>query len=82
MIIPKHVDFFVKEMERRNFSQMTIKNYRSCLALFISKIHKEHPLHINENDIREYLSTEIYTHVSKLTISKINSPINQINIAA
>lgn len=56
MIIPKHIDFFVKEMERRNFSQLTIKNYKSCLTMFFAKFaYKEHPSHIVENDIREYL---------------------------
>jgi integrase/recombinase XerD len=58
MLIPKHIDFFVKEMTRRNFSRLTIKNYRSCLALFFSKMtHKEHPSHIVESDIRDYLCT-------------------------
>ena len=56
MLIPKYIDFFVKEMERRNFSQMTIKNYKSCLTMFFAKFaYKEHPSHIVENDIRNYL---------------------------
>lgn len=72
MIIPKHIDFFVKEMERRNFSNATIKNYQSCLALFFSKIqYKEHPLHINENDIREYLSTFVGVNYQRATHSAI-----------
>lgn len=56
MNIPKHLEYFVKEMTRRNYSQETIKNYQSCLALFLSKQIKEHPLHINETDIRNFLS--------------------------
>jgi hypothetical protein len=55
MTIPKHLDFFVQEMKRRNFSELTIKNYRSCLALFFSKMqHKEHPLHIVENKLARF----------------------------
>jgi len=72
MIIPKHIDFFVKEMQRRNFSELTIKNYRSCLALFFSKMeHKEHPLHIVENDIREYLQSFVGVNYQRATHSAI-----------
>lgn len=57
MIIPKHIDLFEQELKRRNFSYMTIKNYKSCLNIFFEKFkHKEHPLHIVEQDIRNYLS--------------------------
>lgn len=56
MNIPKHLDVFTKEMQRRNYSQMTIKNYRSNLGVFFSFFKdREHPLHLNENDIKEYL---------------------------
>lgn len=72
MIIPKHIDFFVKEMQRRNFSEMTIKNYRSCLCLFFSKMeHKEHPLHIVESDIREYLQSFVGVNYQRATHSAI-----------
>lgn len=58
MIIPKHIDVFVKEMERRNYSETTIKNYRSNIGLFLNFFKlKEHPLHINEYDIKNYLYT-------------------------
>lgn len=53
---PKHIDHFIKEMQRRNFSQMTIKNYASNLGVFFKYFeNKEHPLHINQDDIRTYL---------------------------
>ena len=56
MNISKHLEAFTKEMERRNYSPATIKNYRSNLALFFSSFPKaEHPLHLNESNIKEYL---------------------------
>ena len=56
MNISKHEQSFIKEMERRNFSKETIKNYGSCLRCFFKYFEKkEHPLHINENDVKKYL---------------------------
>jgi len=55
MNISKHQEEYVKEMRRRGYSENSIKNYASCLALFLSESVKEHPLHINETDIKEYL---------------------------
>lgn len=55
MNIPKYTDEYVKELKRRNFSENSIKSYVSCLALFLSKMTKEHPIHVNETDIKEYL---------------------------
>jgi site-specific recombinase XerD len=58
MNIPKHADIFVKEMKRRNYCDNTIKNYSSNIASFFKYFDKkEHPLHVNESDIKEYLST-------------------------
>lgn len=55
MNIPKYRDEFVKEMNRRNFCKQTTENYASCLCKFLSVIPKEHPIHINESDIKEFL---------------------------
>lgn len=56
MNFSKHEQEFIKEMSRRNFSKETIKNYVSCLRMFFAHFKsKEHPLHINESDIKEYL---------------------------
>ncbi len=56
MLIPKHTEIFAKEMERRNYSGNTIKNYVSNIQVFFQYFStKEHPLHVNENDIKEYL---------------------------
>lgn len=58
MNIPKHADVFAKEMKRRNYCDNTIKNYSSNIASFFKYFDKkEHPLHVNESDIKEYLST-------------------------
>jgi len=58
MNIPKHANVFAKEMKRRNYCDNTIKNYSSNIASFFKYFDKkEHPLHVNESDIKEYLST-------------------------
>lgn len=72
MLIPKHVQNFVKEMERRNFSERTIKNYKSCLLLFMEEYkHKEHPTHIVEQDIKDYLYTFVGVNYQRATHSAI-----------
>lgn len=56
MNFPKYNNEFVNEMTRRNYSKETIKNYISCLKMFFQYFKiKEHPLHINESDIKSYL---------------------------
>jgi len=56
MIIPKHTEIFIKEMERRGYSPNTVVNYTANIQMFFNYFKsKEHPLHINENDIKEYL---------------------------
>ena len=72
MLIPKHIENFVKEMERRNFSPLTIKNYKSCLCLFLEKHkHKEHPTHIVEQDIKDYLHSFVGVNYQRATHSAI-----------
>lgn len=56
MKIPKHSDTFVKEMERQGYAKTTVANYASNLQKFFHYFKdKEHPLHLNENHIKEYL---------------------------
>ena len=56
MNFPKYEIDFVNEMNRRNYSKETVKNYVSCLKMFFEFFKtKEHPLHINETDIKQYL---------------------------
>ena len=53
---PKHTEIFAKEMERRGYSKNTIDNYVSNIQIFFKYFErKEHPLHINEADIKAYL---------------------------
>lgn len=55
MDISKHTSDFIKEMKRRNYSNQTIDNYASCIRKFFGESTKEHPLHINESDIKHFL---------------------------
>lgn len=55
MNISKHTEDFVKEMRRRNYGAQTIENYSSCIRKFFAESPKEHPVHINESDIKEFL---------------------------
>lgn len=56
MNFPKYEVEFVNEMNRRNYSKETVKNYVSCLKMFFDFYKlKEHPIHINETDIKVYL---------------------------
>lgn len=56
MNISEHVDLFIQEMNRRNYSKNTVENYSSCIKHFFSQSKKDHPKNINEQDIRDFLS--------------------------
>lgn len=56
MNISEHMNHFIQEMKRRNFSQNTIDNYASCVKVFFEQSPKDHPKNINEQDIRDFLS--------------------------
>lgn len=56
MNISEHINNFIQEMKRRNYSKNTIDNYVSCLNLFFSSSKKDHPKNINEQDIKDFLS--------------------------
>lgn len=66
MNISEHIDTFIQEATRRNYSINTITNYVSCLKLFFGQSSKDHPKNINESDI-------------KLFLSKISEPNTQRN---
>ncbi len=55
MNISEHTSNFIQEMERRNYSKNTIKNYSSCIQLFFYNSTKDHPKNINETDIKHFL---------------------------
>lgn len=66
MNFPKYEQSFIKEMERRNYSTETIKNYVSCLRMFFIFFNdKEHPIHINETDIKNYLGRFSVTNTQR-----------------
>lgn len=66
MNFPKYEQEFVNEMKRRNYSVDTIKNYVSCLRTFFNYFSKkEHPLHINEGNIKEYLGRFSVTNTQR-----------------
>lgn len=66
MNFPKYEVEFVNEMRRRNYSGETIKNYTSCLNVFFNFFkEKEHPIHINEADIKRYLGQFSVTNTQR-----------------
>lgn len=66
MNFPKYEQSFINEMDRLNYSKETVKNYVSCLRMFFDYFkQKEHPLHINESDIKEYLGRFTVTNTQR-----------------
>lgn len=66
MNFPKYEQEFINEMRRRNYSKETAKNYVSCLRMFFEYFKlKEHPLHINEMDIKKYLGRFSVTNTQR-----------------
>lgn len=57
MEILKYMNEFENEMKRKFFREMSIKNYVSCLSVFLKYFDgkKKEPKAINEDDIKEYL---------------------------
>jgi integrase/recombinase XerD len=58
MNIPKYIDLYRNEMERKNYGEKTITNYASCIRKFLSRYNNvvSEPIKINEQQIKEYLS--------------------------
>jgi len=63
MNVSEHIDNFIQEMTRRNYSKNTIETYSSCIKYFFAQSNKDHPKNINEQDIKEFLGkfTEVNT---------------------
>jgi site-specific recombinase XerD len=55
MNISEHTNCFIQEMNRRNYSDQTIKNYINCIKVFFEWSKKDHPKNINESDIKLFL---------------------------
>lgn len=58
MNIPKYLEAFRNETNRKGFSPNTVKNYADCLSIFLRKFEgiETEPKKINEDQIRQYLS--------------------------
>ena len=56
MKISEHKFNFIQEMKRRGYRENSIKNYSSCIDVFLSTVKKDHPKNINEQDIKNFLS--------------------------
>lgn len=65
MNVSEHKQKFIQEMKRRGYSQNSIINYESCIQVFLSKIDKDHPKNINENEIKNFLSTCIRANTQR-----------------
>lgn len=82
----EHKQTFIQEMKRRGYRKNSIDNYGSCIDVFLSSINKDHPKNVNEQDIKELLghssvkTTSIYLHTSHATISRVQSPLNNIKL--
>ncbi len=65
MNVAEHMNNFIQEMKRRNYSQNTIDNYASCIGVFFSQSKKDHPKNINEQDIKDFLGTLKQTNTQR-----------------
>lgn len=54
---PKYKQEYVNEMKRRNYSQNSIDTYSGNLSIFFNHFKdKEHPLHVNESELKAFLA--------------------------
>ncbi len=51
----KLLDVLTQEMRLRNYSDKTIKTYKSCIRLFAEYIKPKHPRDADNNEVRNYL---------------------------
>lgn len=58
MKIVEHADRFVQEALRRGMAASTVEQYSSCIKSFFAWGQFSHPKNVNEQDIRNYLSSE------------------------
>lgn len=65
MNVSEHMNNFIQEMKRRNYSQNTIDNYASCIGVFFAQSKKDHPKNINEQDIKVFLGTLKQTNTQR-----------------
>lgn len=65
MNVSEHMNNFIQEMKRRNYSQNTVDNYASCIGVFFAQSKKDHPKNINEQDIKDFLGTLKQTNTQR-----------------
>lgn len=61
----EHKQTFIQEMRRRRYRENSIKNYSSCIDVFLSSITKDHPKNINEQEIKHFLSNCIRANTQR-----------------
>ena len=61
----EHKQTFIQEMKRRGYRENSIQNYSSCIDVFLSKINKDHPKNINEQDIKDFLGNCIKANTQR-----------------
>ena len=65
-----------RELRLRNYSQKTIKAYKSCLRSFVGFFSPRHPRDLSEGDLRNYLMHLI--EQEKLAAGSVNQVINAL----
>ena len=65
MNIAEHKQTFIQEMKRRGYRENSIKNYSSCIDVFLSASKKDHPKNINEQDIKYFLGNCIRVNTQR-----------------
>jgi site-specific recombinase XerD len=61
----EHKQSFIQEMKRRGYRENSILNYSSCIDVFLSKINKDHPKNINEQNIKDFLTNCIKANTQR-----------------
>lgn len=61
----EHKGNFIQEMKRRGYRENSIKNYSSCIDVFLSTVKKDHPKNINEQDIKHFLGNCIRANTQR-----------------
>lgn len=76
----EHKDTFIQEMKRRGYRENSIKNYSSCIDVFLSTVKKDHPKNINEQDIKHFLGNCIKANTQRNYHSAIKLFYDIINM--